>query len=396
MKILLFWQYYPPEELGRALAARGVAFAKSLRRTGHEVSVIAPVRSGIPPAPSESRETILRDITYESLRQRLPPALAILVFPIVLLLLALRVKKLRPDVIIASQPSYTLPIQALLIARATGVKFAMDIQDVYLQDEVFARGSPWRMPKLMLERFVVNHVDFAFVVLPKMRDELVRRHGMAHQRTMILYNGFDSDRFPAPAEKSRRTGIELIHAGSPRAYYDTLRLIEAFERICTRRPLTRLAFTDCRENSYVTSTRSKASQLGLNKNVEFRGQLRHDELLELMSEARVGVYSLYPEESSRVLVGTKVFEYFAMGLPVAYLGFPGGSVDDLLRETDAGIIAHDAASFADGLVGLLEDPTKLESLSRNARRAAQRYDWNKTIPPAMEALFRACGLVTAE
>jgi len=85
-----------------------------------------------------------------------------------------------------------------------------------------------------------------------------------------------------------------------------------------------------------------------------------------------------------------------MGLPVAYLGFPGGSVDDLLRETDAGIIAHDPASFAEGLVGLLDDPTKLESLSRNARRAAQRYDWNKTIPPAMEALFRACGLGTAE
>ena len=112
-----------------------------------------------------------------------------------------------------------------------------------------------------------------------------------------------------------------------------------------------------------------------------------------MSEARIGIYSLYPEESSRVLVGTKVFEYFAMGLPVAYLGHPGGSVDDLLLETNAGIVAHDETAFADAVIRLLEDSAKLDCLSSNARLAAERYDWNKTIPPAMDSLFRTCGLI---
>src|SRR5438046_6108342 len=213
---------------------------------------------------------------------------------------------------------------------------------------------------------------------------------MDRQRTVVLYNGFDSDRFPTPVRNSRRSDVELIHAGSPRVYYDSLRLIKAFERICNRRPHTRLVFTDCRENPYVASTRLKVEQLRLDKNVEFRGQLPREELLKLMSEARIGIYSLYPEESSRVLVGTKVFEYFAMGLPVAYLGHPGGSVDDLLQDTAAGIIAHDESSFADRVVGLLEDPGKREVLSRNARRAAERYDWNKSIPPSLDTLFRAC------
>jgi len=393
MRILLFWQHYPPEELGRALSVRGVAFVKFLRRHGHDVTVIAPGRSKVPPGASESGESIQRHVTYESLRQWFPPVLAILVVPIFLFLLALRVKRLKPDVIIASQPSYTLPIQGLLVARATGAKFVMDIQDIYLQDEVFARGSPWRKPKLLLERFVVNHVDFAFVVLPKMLDELVLSYGMDRQRTVVLYNGFDSDRFPTPVRNSRRSDVELIHAGSPRVYYDSLRLIKAFERICNRRPHTRLVFTDCRENPYVASTRLKVEQLRLDKNVEFRGQLPREELLKLMSEARIGIYSLYPEESSRVLVGTKVFEYFAMGLPVAYLGHPGGSVDDLLLETNAGIVAHDETAFADAVIRLLEDSAKLDCLSSNARLAAERYDWNKTIPPAMDSLFRTCGLI---
>src|SRR2546421_10362177 len=131
MRVLLFWQHYPPEEVGRALSVRGVAFVKCLRKYGHDVAVVAPGRSGVPPAVSESGETIQRDLTYESLRQWFPPALAIIMLPIFLFLLTLRVKRFRPDVIIASQPSYTLPIQALLIARATGAKFVMDIQDVY-------------------------------------------------------------------------------------------------------------------------------------------------------------------------------------------------------------------------------------------------------------------------
>ena len=391
MRILLLWEHYRPETVGRALSVRGAALVKWLRRSGHEVVVIAPVHSAVGSSDSEFGERIKRFVTYESLREWLPTVLAILAFPIFLLLLGLQVRRIGPQVIIASQPSYTLPIQAFLVARATGAKFVMDIQDVYLQDEIFAKGSIWRKPKLMLERFVVNRVDFAFVVLPKMQDELIRQHGMARERAAILHNGFDSDRFPIPASSTQKSDIELIHTGAPRAYYDTIRLIEAFGQICRRRPQTRLLFTDCIENPYVASARLRARQLRLEKNVEFREALPYDQLIKLMSEAQIGVYSLYPEDSSRVLVGTKVFEYFAMGLPVAYLGHPGGSVDDLLQETAAGIIAHDESSFADRVVGLLEDPGKREVLSRNARRAAERYDWNKTIPPALDTLFRACG-----
>lgn len=391
MRILLLWQYYPPEKVGFALAVRGMAFAKYLRKAGHEVFVLAPCRSGVRSGKGDSGETVHRIVTYESIREKVPAALAVILFPVALMLLAAKVRRLHPDLLITSQPSYTLPTQGLILARLARVKFVADVQDVFLQDRVLARRSLWHGPKMRLERFMSTHADFVLVVLPKMQEELVKHYGVVADRMEVLYNGIDSDRFPHGSVEKEKT-IDLLHLGSPRAYYDTLRLLDAFSQICLRRLNTRLVFTDCREDSYTAAVRLRAAQLGVLGNVQFCGQLTREELLEKMARARLGVYTLYADESSRVLVGTKVFEYFEMGLPVAHLGHPGGSVGDIVTSWDAGVVAFESEDFADMVVNLLQDEPRLHGLSINARRAAQAYDWRSTVPRTFEICFRRLGL----
>lgn len=386
MKLLLFWQHYPPEGVGLALSVRGAAMSKFLLADGHEVSVCAPVRIGVRGARGPSGEIVRRVMTYESLRELFPIWLALLIMPFALLWTAVIMARFRPAAIIVSQPSYTLPAQAIVIARLLRARCIVDIQDVFLQDQVFAATSPWKGSKLLMEKLVVNAADRCLVVLPRMRDELIRVHRLDSNRCVVLYNGFDGSRISSSLSGGTKS-IDLLHLGSPRAYYDTRRLLSAFARIVELRPQTTLVFTDCRDDEYVRSVRELTHLLGIHDSVSYFEQLSQAELFKLMNQSCLGVFTLYPADSSKVLVGTKVFEYLAAGLPVAHMGYPGGSVQDIISANGAGVVEFDVETFATQVVRVLDDPDLRQRMSANARKASALYDWRVTMPRALREVL---------
>jgi len=332
MNILLLWQYYPPDKMGLALSARGEAFAKYLRRMGNEVRVIAPDFEYTKSSYIHEKTRVDRFQTFESLRVKHNLGESFFLLPFAFLNLIRRVREFDPSLLIVSQPSYTLPFQGLLLARLLGIPCVLDMQDIFAQEREFFPHKARNRLKLLLEGFVFRNVDFIFAVLPGMRDMATESYRIPAEKFEILYNGIDSERFPQVSLDDDQKDIDLVHIGGPRAYYDTMRFIDAFDLIVRKRPQTKLVFTDYIAKGYQKDVREYIEKKGLGKNVDFLGQLSREDVLSLMSRSKVGIYTLYNRSSSRVVVGTKTFEYMAMGLPVAHMGWKGGEMDRLIQE----------------------------------------------------------------
>ena len=91
----------------------------------------------------------------------------------------------------------------------------------------------------------------------------------------------------------------------------------------------------------------------------------------MLCQARVGVVPLQAIPKFLKNIPTKMFEYWACGLPVVASNLP--PIRLFLREGEFGhlVEANDAGAFAGALMKLLSDPLWTETMGANARNAVR-------------------------
>ena len=374
-KVLLLWAFFRPHPLGIALAVRGAAFAKHLRRLGYEVIVAVPAYPDMPPPAGA-----IPIETLESLRHRFGRIQALIRLPRALLGLVRFVRRMQPDVIVVSQPTYTLPIQGLIASKVAGIPMVLDMQDIFLQERDFFPKDWTSEIKLSIEGIVCRFSNRIIAVLPEMARLACRGHRVPSAKFDVLYNGVDLEEVVLDMDSQGGKDIDLLHLGAPRPYYGTERFVEAIGTLAKERPSTRVVFTDFQGTEYQKSIVELVRAKGLERTVRFLSQLSSEEVIQLMYRSKVGVYTSYGSPNSRVVVGTKVFEYMAYGLPVAYLGAEDNEAARIIREAGAGEIANTPSEFAERVRRLIEDEGLRASIRQNALLAAAQYDWGKSVP----------------
>ncbi len=133
-------------------------------------------------------------------------------------------------------------------------------------------------------------------------------------------------------------------------------------------------------------TRLKASE-GWGR-VRFHGQLPPDRARDLLLAARVGLVVLQDTEAYRESLPTKMFEYFAAGVPVIASDFPLWNT--LIEEFDCGVTVDQTSpsAIASAVARYANDPELLQRHSTNARRVAvEMLNWASE-EPTLQAVYR--------
>jgi lipopolysaccharide/colanic/teichoic acid biosynthesis glycosyltransferase/glycosyltransferase involved in cell wall biosynthesis len=365
MRVLFVSQYWPPET--GAAPARTLHFARALERAGHQVRVV----TGLPNHPSG----VIQD-AYRNVRRAREREGAIEVERVWLhatprktpwtrlwnhatfawSALPVACSGPRPDVVFATTPPLFLGISAWLAACLHRAPFVLDVRDDWPRAALALGEMREGLASRALQAlagFLHARAARLVVVTPGMRRQIEAR-GVSASRVTLVTNGADTERFtPAPL-RPRDGRFTVLYAGTHGLVHGMEALIDAADRLRTRRDVRFLLVGDGVAKS---GLEREVAERGL-ENVEFRPSVSPADLVALIHAADACVATTRAHEFSGETIPVKLFDYLACGRPV--VGALGGDAADVLRASGAGEVVPpgDGAALARGVLALADDPER--------------------------------------
>jgi glycosyltransferase involved in cell wall biosynthesis len=296
----------------------------------------------------------------------------------------------RYDVVQVHAPPDFL-IAAALIPRLRGARVILDVHD--LSSDMFAMrfghrpgaGLADRVLRLV-ERVAAFGADAVVTVHEPYRAELESR-GVPAKKLTVLMNSVDESHLPGPGrDTARADAIRVVYHGTITPPYGVDLLVRAAARAAKQVDNLRLELYG--EGDELPAVRRLAAELGFSERMSTSdGYLPHSEVLARVAGASVGVVPNRPTRLNRFALSSKLFEYVALGIPVAAADLPTLRAHfsaDEVRFFRAG----DDSALAQALVELASDPDAARRRATAARSHYESYRWPEQARRYVELLAR--------
>lgn len=388
MNVLILGLNYAPEPVGIGPYTTGMA--EALAAAGHRVTVVCgqpyyphwqvdPAYRGararrsdeggvqivrlplyVPREPSGARR-LLHHASFAA--RALPKLLA-------------EARRVRPDVIVAIAPSLLSAGIARTVARRTGAKLWLHVQDFEV-DAAFATG-------LLTDTGLVARAARAFerwslagdrvsTISPQMCVKL-RACGVAPDRIVEFRNWATLDDTAPPDRYRAEWSIDRPHvalyAGSIANKQGIELIVDAARRLQHRRDLM---FLVCGDGPQRARLAASAAHLD---NIHFQALQPRERLAELLGLASV---HLLPQiaGAADLLLPSKLTNMLFSGRPVVVTATRGTGLADEVEGCGEVVEPGDAGMFARAIERLIDDPALRADLGGSARKRAEER-WSRT------------------
>ena len=199
---------------------------------------------------------------------------------------------------------------------------------------------------------------------------------IAGKKTLVYYNFPSLDLFaPLPAPVAGPSA-DLIYLGGLSERAGIFVLFDALKILAQRgvHPSVRLAgYTD--GDVGLAKINAALCKQGLAGQVEFHGRLAHHKVPAWLRSGRIGLVLLQAVPKFMKNIPSKMFEYWACGLPVLASDLPPARQFLVDGENGYLFAAANPAQLAERIEHLLQHPAECESLGRAGRRRIEA-EWN--------------------
>lgn len=239
------------------------------------------------------------------------------------------------ELIVTTGPPHSLHIIGLKLKRRFSIPWIADFRDpwtgIYFYKDLKLTWAADRINRY-LERKVLNNSDANVVVSQSMADAF---RALTTRRVEIVSNGFDQSDYNFTADVDENI-FSIVHVGTIPPSSNSSNLWGAISRLAKEngefnRKL-KIQFVGDIDRSVIESLRENK----LSEKVELVGYKPHSEIPAYQKAAQV-LLILTPSTSKEILTG-KFFEYLAAKRPIIAIGPIGGDLDNLLTETQTGMM----------------------------------------------------------
>lgn len=233
--------------------------------------------------------------------------------------------------------------------------------------------------KAVIIRTVIKHANAIIVFSPEQQVLLHTMYGVDTDKIVIIPNGVSSEYFADKPKRARKGTHSLLYVGRVSSQKRVGYLTGALALMHETAKLTIVG--DGEERSMVQDSVPK----DIATRVRFTGQLSPLDTLPYFRQADAFVMASKVEG-----MPLAILESMASGLPIVGADVPG--IRELVSGVGILVKKPSPETFARSLDKLFSDDALYEKLSRNSRRAAERYSW----PSLVERLERLYGDITRE
>lgn len=228
-------------------------------------------------------------------------------------------------------------------------------------------------------RFAQDHADAVIAISESTKQDIIRFLGIEAERIHVVYAGVTPEFRLLPEELVQKTVVKwqlapqsyILHVGTIEPRKNLVRLIEAYEVVWRKRPLTtpKLVLAGA-AGWFFKEVFATIEKLGLEEQVIYVGRVDDADLPALYNGALFLAYpSLYEG------FGMPPLEAMACGIPV--LTSNGSSLPEVVGEAGVYVEPEDVESIAAGLLLLVEDASLRQELANRGLERAKLFNWQR-------------------
>ncbi|MHA1313692.1 MAG: glycosyltransferase [Candidatus Helarchaeota archaeon] len=366
--------------------------ARFLKTQGHEIRIICPYIK-----KRKVFDCFIEIISFGSIKNLLIRTLLPNIFQNKFLLFDL-IKKFRPQVLHVHDIVMAIP--ALLISKVHGIPLVYDSHeawDLYALSNFKTASFRSKLNHLLryfiflpFQRFIPKFSNFFIVTHDLMARFYLKAMRINPDKVKVLRNVVDF------TEMEGRHGFETLdltnkklmedlnnkeifkviyHGGLAGRKRPIRLLIKAMQYLKNERIILVIA------GSKYDALKELAIELGVADSVHFTGFLTHDILFTILEKCDAGIICMDPKYlDGHVTSFVKLYEYFALGLPV--LATPMYN----LREVDDFITYWNSPkSLAEKIIECVKNKEKLLSISKEVKKYARQNNWQAECHSLKEA-----------
>lgn len=237
--------------------------------------------------------------------------------------------------------SSSLPNTAHLIGHhlkeVLHVPWIADFRDLWTQNHYFRRIYPlWKIEQ-KLEKNVLKTCN-AMVTVSKPLAEQLKMHHKKH--VAVITNGFDWDDYNCECaiKKNKNGKLRIVYTGMIHSYkQDPTFLFSAVQGLLNEGFLHKEELSIDFYGHHLRWVKQISQKWDIKKNVNFHGAVPYKKSIQKQREADILLLLKWMDKQAKGIYTGKVFEYLGAGKPILAVGPSGGVLDELLKETGAGL-----------------------------------------------------------
>jgi len=201
--------------------------------------------------------------------------------------------------------------------------------------------------------------------------------GVNKEKIHVIYNGVDHQKFHVNHRKSDKTISDyILYVGNLKKEKGVMELLNGFAAIHEKHPSLKLLYAG--PGNMSSQIRNQAESMTLSDKVNLLGSVNHDQLPELISQARVLALPSYNEGVPNV-----VLEAMACGTPV--LVSDVGGIPEVVDEHVCGKIIPSKCDMAvaEGLDAILSTQWNKEKIKQHS----QQFSWQNNKHQLLQMLM---------
>ena len=366
MNILFVVFHFPPISGGGVIVA--VDIANSLAKIGHDVSVLTPNLEWDGPKYEpevDSKVDIIR-VNVPS-KNNLKIAARRCKSPLIEKGIELGRNKKFDFIFTIFPPFHMAPNAAVSIGEKLGIPVIVKIDDAVYEKSTGLKSIQRKVEKILSAK-TLNKSSKILVANNETKEIVNEFYDVSPEKIEIMPNGIDTKIFHTSVIKKSKmilfSGVMYNHRG-----IDVL--LNAAPTVIKKIP--EVKFVLLGDGPELDNLKKIAENLKIEKNIEFKGWIKRDEVMNYLADASIAIGPLRSTTVTKNALPIKVLEYMASSLPI--LSQKDTLANDVLVADENGYSVTDSEDLATKIIHILENNEKRIKMGTKSYEMSLKFDW---------------------